>query len=319
MARAQGARAQMAVGFETVYGTPPAAGRFWRVPFASATLGSEQPLLSSELLGYGRDPLPPVRDAINADGNVVIPIDLRFLGIWLKALFGNPTTTGTAPTFTHTFESGEYGLPSMAIEIGNPEVPSFRMMRGVKANSLQWSMARSGLVTGTIACIAQGEDPSTAASAAGELEELAQLRFGSFNGSIERNGAVLGNVTAGSVTYTNNLDRVETIRADGLIDGADEGIAALTGDITVRFADTVLLAQARSGGPCELTFGYTLPTGELFEIVAHSVYVPRPRIENSGPGGVSVTFAWQAALDSTLGRMATVRLVNDQPNYTPPT
>ena len=47
MARAQGARAQMALAFETVYGTPPASG-FTRMPFASTSLGSEQPLLTSE-------------------------------------------------------------------------------------------------------------------------------------------------------------------------------------------------------------------------------------------------------------------------------
>ena len=45
MARAQGARAQMALAFETVYGTAPASG-YTRVPFASTTLGSEQPLLN---------------------------------------------------------------------------------------------------------------------------------------------------------------------------------------------------------------------------------------------------------------------------------
>jgi len=49
MARAQGARAQMALGFETVYGTPPVSG-FTKMPFASTSLGSEQPLLNSELL-----------------------------------------------------------------------------------------------------------------------------------------------------------------------------------------------------------------------------------------------------------------------------
>ena len=56
MARAQGARALMALAFETTYGTPPGGG-FTRMPFASTSLGAEQPLLNSELLGYGRDPL----------------------------------------------------------------------------------------------------------------------------------------------------------------------------------------------------------------------------------------------------------------------
>jgi len=51
MARAQGARAQMALTFETNYGTPPVGG-FTKIPFASTSLGAEQPLLNSELLGY---------------------------------------------------------------------------------------------------------------------------------------------------------------------------------------------------------------------------------------------------------------------------
>jgi hypothetical protein len=94
MARAQGARALMALAFETTYGTPPASG-FTRMPFASTTLGAEQPLLNSELLGYGRDPLAPIKDAVTADGDVVVPIDAEAFGFWLKAAFGAPTTTGS--------------------------------------------------------------------------------------------------------------------------------------------------------------------------------------------------------------------------------
>ena len=38
----------MALAFETIYGTAPVGG-YTRVPFASTTLGSEQPLISTEL------------------------------------------------------------------------------------------------------------------------------------------------------------------------------------------------------------------------------------------------------------------------------
>lgn len=139
MARAQGARARMALAFETTYGTPPASG-FTRMPFASTSLGSEQPLLNSELLGYGRHPLAPVKDAVTADGDVVVPIDAAAFGFWLKAAFGAPTTTGTAPgPFTHTFQSGSWTLPSMAIETAMPEVPRYAMYSGVVLDQLSWN------------------------------------------------------------------------------------------------------------------------------------------------------------------------------------
>jgi hypothetical protein len=314
MARAQGARAQMALAFETSYGTPPAGG-FTKMPFASTTLGSEQPLLNSELLGYGRDPLAPIKDAVTADGNVVVPIDASAFGFWLKAAFGTPIVTGAATgPFTHEFRSGAWSLPSMSIETGMPEVPRYAMYSGCVLDSLSWQMQRSGLLTATASLVAQGEAIASA-SAAGTLADLDLQRFGHFNGAITRDGQPLGNIISAEITYANNLDRVETIRSDGRIDGADPSIAALTGKIEVRFADQVLVNQAIAGDPCALTFAYSLPSGESFSFTAHAVYLPRPRIEIPGPQGIQATFDWQAARDASLGRMCTATLVNDIEEY----
>ena len=312
MARAQGARAQMALAFETTYGTPPASG-FTRMPFASTTLGAEQPLLASELLGYGRDPLAPIKDAVTADGDVVIPIDAASIGFWLKAAFGAPTTTGATPK-THTFQSGNWTLPSFAIETGMPEVPRYAMYAGCKLDSLSWQMGRSGLLTATARIIAQGETTATA-SVAGTLADLALTRFGHFNGSIKRNGQAIGNVVTADITYANNLDRVETIRADGKIEGADPSIAALTGNIVLRFADQTLVSQAINGEACTLEFEYTVAGGVGLKLTAHAVYLPRPRVEIAGPQGVQATFDWQAALAADPGRMCTVVLTNTVAGY----
>lgn len=317
MARAQGARAQMALGFESTYGTPPAAGGFWRMPFATSNLGAEQPLLASELLGYGRDPLPPVKDAITADGDVVVPIDARFLGVWLTALFGAPTTTGAAAPFTHTFHSGGWSVPSFAVEVGMPDVPYFSMCRGCVANSISWTMNRAGLITASVNVIAQGETVGSA-SAAGTLADLPLTRFGAFNGAVRRNGLQLGNIVSAEISYANNLDRIETLRNDGMIDGADPSQAALTGSIGVRFADATLLAQATAGAPCELEFEYRIDAAASFVLTAHAVYLPKAKVALDGPGGVQTSFAWQAARDAVTGRMATAVLVNDQASYDNP-
>ena len=313
MARAQGARAQMALAFETTYGAPPVSG-FTKMPFASTTLGAEQPLQTSELLGYGRDPQAPIKDAVTADGDVVVPIDAEAFGFWLKAAFGAPTTSGAEAPYTHEFRSGNWALPSLSIETGMPEVPRFAMYSGCIVDSLNWQMARSGLLTATASIVAQGEIIA-ATTAAGTPANISLTRFGHFNGAITRNGTNIGNVVSADINYANNLDRIETIRADGKIDGADPSIAALTGSVQVRFADQTLVGQAINGEACELEFSYMLATGETLTLTAHAVYLPRPRIEISGPQGVQATFDWQAASDPVVGRMCTVTLTNQREIY----
>ncbi len=312
MARAQGARSQLAAAFETTYGTAPASG-FFQMPFARSSLGAEQPLLNSELLGYGRDPLAPVKDAVAADGDIEIPIDTEAIGFWLKAAFGAPTSTGTTNK-THTFKSGSWTLPSMAIEVALPEIPRFAMYTGCVLDELRWTMERRGLLTATAKLVAQGENVATA-TAAGTPTAWNLQRFGHFNGSILRNGTNLGNIVSAEVTYANNLDRIETIRSDGKIDGADPSMAALTGKIDVRFADTMLMDQAIAGSSASLVFSWAISSTVSLKLTAHKVYLPRPKVEISGPQGIQASFDWQAAYDSVAGQMCTVELKNQVASY----
>lgn len=205
MARAYGANAQLLGKFETVYGTPP-SGNYIKFPFVSTDLGSEQGLIASDLLGQGRDPSQPIRDVIRVEGNVVVPVDLRNFGHWLKALLGAPTTTGSGP-YTHTFVSGASSFPSISLEVGMPEVPIFFTEAGVRVNSAQLTFARSGAANATLNCIAQGE--TDAGVTGGGTPTTATLtRFNQFLASIKKDGLQLGNVTGGQLTYSNNLERI---------------------------------------------------------------------------------------------------------------
>ncbi|XAI95606.1 hypothetical protein [Nostoc phage Nsp-JY21] len=312
MARAQGSRALMALAFESTYGTPPASG-FIQMPFATSGLGSEQPLIENELLGYGRDPLAPIKDAITSDGDVVLPVDVVGFGHWLKALFGAPVTTGTTPK-VHTFASGGYALPSMSIEVGHPEVPRFDMYSGVVANSLRIEATRRGQLQATINLVAQGSTPF-GTTQAGTPAAIALTRFGHFNCAITRDGAPIGNIMSADFTYSNNLDRVETLRADGKIEGADPTIASLTGTIRARFSDTVLIDQAVSGGACELAFTWSLGANASLSFTAHSVFLPVPRRPVTGAAGIEVSFDFQAARAASPARMCTAILTNTVASY----
>lgn len=312
MARAYGANASLLAAFEPTYGTTP-TGDFGKIPFVSTTLGSEQGLIANDLIGLGRDPSAPIRDVIKVEGDIVIPIDLRNIGMWLKALLGSPVSLGDT-AHTHTFVSGNSGLPSLSLETGLPDIPAYFLASGVMANSLQVKFARSGAADATLGLIAQGEVKRTA-SADVTPTTLPITRFNQFQGSIKKNGQALGNVVAAQLTYSNNLARIETIRSDGKIEGADPTVASLTGNLEVRFADTELIDAATNNTPLELTFSYVIDVTKSLTFIAHEVYLPKPKLSISGPGGIQATFDWQAAKNTAAGHMLTVQLVNDVVAY----
>ncbi len=313
MARARGANAVMAAAFETTYGTPPVAG-YKKLPFVSSALGDEQNLIASDLLGYGREPLPPSRDVVNNEGDVVVPVDLRNFGYWLKLLLGAPTTVDNSGVYTHTFVSGALTLPSVSIEVGMPEVPSYGMNFGVRANSMKIQLQRSGLLNATMSLIAQGETKA-GASAAGSPTDAAIERFSQFMGEIKRDGTSLGHIVSAELTYSNNLDKVEVIRPDGRIEDADPAMVAVSGTVNVRFADTVLLDQAVAGTACELSFGWAIGADKSLLFTLHEVYLPKPKQPISGPGGIQAAFAFLAAEDPALQKTMTVALENDVSTY----
>ena len=419
MARQTGAMAALHAVFESSYGTAPGSG-YRIMPFGPGTrIGGSRPLLENELLGFGRDPLAPVLDAVTADGELVVPIDVENWGVWLKGAFGQPvvagvvaasgsiafsaqpavsstvTINGTAFTFvasgatgnqcnigadlaatmtalavvlnasvvagvavatyagaaaalnithdtlghggntftlaastspasngtvsgatlsgganSHTMNSGAASLPSLSIEAAYPQVPAFEMVSGCVVDSLRWQMRRSGLLTARVGLTAQGAAAPAGSTGAGTPSAYTLTRFSPFNGQVNRNGSALGNIVSADVEYMNNLDPVETLRADGKIDGIDPSIASLKGKVTLRFADLTLFAQAIAGTPCELVFSHEISAGAKFEFTAHAVYLERPSVPIEGPKGIEVAFDFMAAKAVSPARMATVVLTN---------
>ncbi len=312
MGRARGANAKLAGAFETTYGTPPATG-FIGLPFVSSNLGAEQGLLESDLLGQGREPYDPTYDVVTNDGDVVVPVDVRYIGYWLKLLFGAPATTGS-DLYTHAFSSGAATLPSMAIETQLPDVPSYAMGYGYRANQLRISMQRRGLLNATVSLVGKGENAPSATSVAGTLlTALALDRFAQATGEIKREGVTLGSIVSADVNFTNNLDKIETIQPDGEIEDADGGIAMATGSMTARFANNTLVTDATSQEPVELSWSWSF--GEDFSLIltCPRVFLPRVKRPIQGPGGVQATFNWQASGEG--GPSLIAELINDVASF----
>jgi hypothetical protein len=312
--RALGANAKVAAVFETAPGVAANAG-FFTIPLASHTLGEERPLIASDLLGLGREPQDPIADVATNVGDIVVPVDVRNFGHWLKLAFGASTdAAGTGEgEEVHTFASGAAALPSMSIEIGAPEVPAYSTQYGARLNQLKISLTRSGLLNATCSLICIGETAPANATVMPAPTSLPVLRFAQATGSIMKDGVALGSVVGADFTFSNNLEPVETIKADGRIEDSDPGMVMMSGSLTVRFKDTVLMTAASSGTPCALSFGWTNGVHSLIFNVPR-VFLPPAKRPISGPKGIQAQFNWQAS--GALAASVTAVLTNDVASYT---
>ncbi|WP_316979965.1 phage tail tube protein [Shumkonia mesophila] len=218
----------------------------------------------------------------------------------------------------HVFTSGG-DLPSAALEVGHTALttPYFSRNFGGKAETLSFDMARTGPANATVGLVFQGEsNPAAAADAAPATHAL--RRFNQGSGTIKLNGAQLANVTGGKIAFSNNLERVESIRDDGLIDGADETEATATGSVDVRFGtDATIRTAVGAETPVAMEYRFTIPGADAFRVVFDlpRVFLPRKKHEVSGPGGVSATYDWRAAKDASAGYMLRATLHNDVAGY----
>jgi len=114
--RARGANAIVAGAFESTYGASPVSG-YYKLPIAGdIALGDEQGRIASDLIGFGREPLASADDVVNNAGDVKVPVDLRYIGFWLKLLFGAPTTTqGVAATGSIAFATNPADADTVTI------------------------------------------------------------------------------------------------------------------------------------------------------------------------------------------------------------
>lgn len=314
--RARGSNARAVASFETDPGVVPANTSPWfSVPFVSHSLGEERGLLESDLLGQGREPQDPTSDVATNDGDIVVPVDARNFGRWLRLFFGDPTVTGSGP-FTHVFKSGAQALPSLSIEVGSPEVPSYSVHRGARGNQLRISMSRSGLLSATCSLICIGEtDPVGATVGSANPTTLATLRFPQATGFIRKDGVQIGSLVAADFTYSNNLEKVESIKSDGRIEDSDPGMVGLSGSITARFKDTTLLAAASTNPPTpmEIGLGWTIGTSSLTFLLGR-VFLPRVKRPITGPAGIQQQFNLMGA-KAASGFSVVTTLVNDVPSY----
>lgn len=313
MARARGERSATAVAFETTEKTAPGSG-YRLIDHMGNTVGLKQGLLEDDIVGT-RDPGDADLDNPTVDGEVMVPIDVEGTGFWLKALLGAPDSSEDTGVYTHVFESGAWSLPSFAMERQQPDVPSYEMFLGCRADRARVEIARTGRVDATIDVVGQGAATPGATTSAGTPNAWTLQRFMRKQAVVKIGGTAVANVVSMQIDYANNLDRVETITGDGHIGGLDPMRAALTGDLRVRFDSEALFTAAKAETAQAITLEITRAANAKLTLAMPRVFLSVPERPVSGPGGVEASFSFIAARATNGDPMLTATLVNTVASY----
>lgn len=314
MSRAKGINSKLALAYETAYGQTPTLSVGFNMPINQSKIAIKQNLIDSTTIRGRRDQLQPAIGTTDVSGSVIVPIDQVGFGYWLRAMFGNPTTTGSGDPYTHVFKTTGT-QPSLVLEQQYPDIPAYEMYNGCKVNKFSFSYGGDNELTANIDIIGAKRTVG-AAPFASSLTDISLLKFSNFQGTIEEGGSPLGIVTNASLNADFGLEgNTYAIGGGGYRTDLPEGILQVSGSIKAFFADTVLLNKAINNTKSSLNFKFISSAHSLQFFMEEVIFQQTsPGIESEK--GIYINLPFKAFYDSGTGSSAMVAtLINSQASY----
>jgi hypothetical protein len=312
---AQGAAFRLRTKQETAEGTAE-TGNYDQVPCLAFGLTPQQDMQQDAVLSSGstRDQADPIYGLVQVSGEARVPIETVHIGRWLKMLMGAPTTTNVSTDYTHIFKSGSSALPSNSFEKAFPDITRFEMAVGVRANTMAVQIAPDGSAEATIGLMGLAETNGNT-TGAGTPVVTAYERFHRVNGAVARGGSPLAAVTGGDLTITNDMEMVAAIRNDFRMEGIDFGQSGAAGNLTLRFLSHTLRADALGRTPADLRYTLTISATKEIEFRFPRAFLAVNGAPIEGPRGISQSFRFAAAYDTSQACAVQVTLKNQVAAY----
>jgi hypothetical protein len=312
MAQGRGFRAQLAMDIESSFATPGTpAGKL--MPYNSLDLVATQALNAPETIRGTRQPVQPFTDVLSVSGNIVVPVDLRSFGWWLRGIFGAPVTTG-GPAYQHVFTPG-LSMPSMVLEKGFVDLTQYIKYLGCRASKLSMMGGTGGEVTATIGIEGASETVSGTAYDS-SLDTVTFTRFLMSQLTAKEGGSTIANAKEISLDIDFGLDGDSyVIGGGGLRGDLPEGVMKISGKLVALFENATLLNKAINGTESSLQLTWTSGTN-ILDILLPEIRYERNAPSIPGPKGLLVELPFQSYYENGAAASAVViTLTNDVASY----
>lgn len=292
-----GSKTKTLIAFETAYGTTPgdAATKSIKLPINSNNVVSSQNSTTPQTITGSRSPVEPILGNNDVSGDIVVPVDYTAFPYWLKALFGDPSTTKEQPKAgynTHTFKIGDT-QPSFTLEKAFPGINTFARENGCKVSKLSLSVGGDGELTATISVMGAKESIETSTMGTTPIEAVF-TRTQNFQAKVKIGGTAKGKITSFSMDIDMGLDGdTYCIGGGGYREAICEGLVTISGSLEAFFdnGDYLTMAENSTETSAEVIF----TQGDLslsFKLPEIKFARTSPGID--GPGGVKQNLTYNA-------------------------
>lgn len=318
----QGRATSILLGYQSAFDTY-AAGPHQPLSVYTNQLGETRGFVDDPLLGRAsfnaRDPVSSAPALPQVQGSVDAALCLREAGWWFKLLFGAPTTTGSAPNYTHVFKSGASALPAATIQ-RRYKSDDWRRIRGVKADTLAIRAEKSdGYPRMTIGLIGRDESAPANAALSGTVNAaITLLRAAASRPIVRWDNVAIGRCVSADLSFANGLTPLNDLNGSEYVGDLDPGDASLSGNLGIRYDDSYWEGVAASETPGALELEWSRPGAEastrLVNFKMPQTLITRQGMPITGPGAITATYQWRAEQGASEAALV-VTLKNDVASY----
>ncbi|WP_321532266.1 phage tail tube protein [uncultured Desulfuromonas sp.] len=260
MPQATGANGVLTIsGAESPAGQVPATPAGQIVPFSSESLQRKTALDKSNIIRQSRDASAPTRGKRDVSGSISTNLTPNIARLLMMA-FGNVTTTGAGPEYSHVFKIGD-SLPYHTIEKGFTDLGQYFRYFGCKCNKVGFEVNPSGVLPLSMDFMGMDRSIETETFDAAAVD-IGYEPFNAFSASIKEGGVDIAIVTSMKWSLENNLDGdVYCIGGQGKRYSIPEGATVVSGSITALFESEALLTKATNGTASSLEVSVLQGTG----------------------------------------------------------
>lgn len=313
--QAMGLNGQLLVDFEDKPGEMNENPKAVRVEFIKSGVKADQNQNVSNVIKGRRDPAEPYRGFIDVAGDIEIALDLRQIGIFLRAAFGLPVTKKLANGyFQHVFKLSN-AMPSITIEQGFKDIGIYAAYTGCKIGKMSFSFGGDGELAVTISIMGMRETLRSE-SFASEAAFLVADKLNFDNAFLNENHRAVAIATEVSVEIDFSPDgETYCLGGGGFRSAVNDGIAKISGKMKALLKDRDLLDKATSGANSSLEI--PLIKGERsLNILMPEVKYKRSTPGIEGPKGVQIESQYDAFYtDSSENTAIQFTLINDIESY----